>query len=113
MIKFKQGDQKIAINNHIVPLPGPIWSVFEYKNYVLVTLEQKFARRNVFCFNEHGEQLWIIEKDDFFKFGDDGYDGVAIREEKEGQLLAYGRGRPFLLDINTGKVETIPGSFER
>jgi len=113
-LNFKELDHKIAINEHIVRLPGPLWDVLEYQNRVLVTLRPEFGRRNVFCFNEHGEQLWIIEQDDFFKVENRGYDTCSPGEfQDEGRLLVFGRGRPFYLDIETGKVETIPGIFEK
>jgi hypothetical protein len=67
------------------------------------------------CFNSDAELLWTIEFPDYYSYREPpGYESVVRAGiHRDGELLAYIRGRPFKLDINTGKVTFIPGSFEK
>ncbi|MBS1969903.1 MAG: hypothetical protein JSU04_06325 [Bdellovibrionales bacterium] len=113
-IEYVEGAKTIKINDREIDLQDKIWSVLEYKNKCIVTLDPDFGRRNVFCFDADGNLLWQIEKAEFFKHGDQGYEGAYIGAlEVQGKLMVGSRGRPFYLDINTGKVEFIPGTFEK
>ena len=114
-IKYKEDDNKIIINDRIVPLPAPIWQVFEYQNKVIVVLPPSYGMRNVSCYNDKGEILWTLDKPEFFKVdGPPGYNGIASGHGvDEGKVLAICRGRPFYLDVDSGKVIFIPGFLEK
>lgn len=114
--KYEKGKNKISIGSNIVPLQAPIWSVFEYNSRVLVTLDPKWGSRNIFCYDQTGQLLWTVEKAEYFKNAENhGYSATWIGDSGrlENRLIATMYGRPFFLDIETGKVEFIPGNFEK
>jgi hypothetical protein len=113
-IKFKDKESGLVINNNRVQLIGPIWQVMEHQNRVLVLLDPDCGMRNGFSFDDKGNLLWTIERPEYFDVDGSGYDALRMGSGKfEGNLLAYCRGRPFILDVDTGKVTFIPGDFER
>ncbi|MFM6929328.1 MAG: hypothetical protein ACKOX6_12750 [Bdellovibrio sp.] len=118
-IQFKKGEAAFFINNKRIEMPASITNIFEFENVVVVTLDFDWDLQNVFCYDEEGNQLWRIEKPGFFTAGTQGYDFVTMdsgldeRYYIKGRILAFNRGRPFELDIKTGKVTTIPGKFEK
>ncbi|MFM6929327.1 MAG: hypothetical protein ACKOX6_12745 [Bdellovibrio sp.] len=118
-LNYTLDDYFITINSNEIKLPATVNHVFPYGNLVIVTVDFNWDLQNVFCFDESGKQVWRIEKPGFFTAGTQGYDGVAIdsgtdaRYYVKGRVLAFNRGRPFELDIYTGRVTTIPGNFER
>jgi hypothetical protein len=59
--------------------------------------------------------FWRIEFPDYYDYREPpGYESVVrAGPDRDGELLAYIRGRPFELDIHTGKVTLIPGFFEK
>jgi hypothetical protein len=114
-IKYQNGDRSISINGQNVILPEPIWDVFEVDGRVVVFLDPYSSPRNVLCFNERGEQLWVVQDNGYFtQSGPEWYH--ALRRygvHQDGPWEIYCRGRPFLIDLETGHVTFIPGSFER
>jgi hypothetical protein len=111
-VHYKENDSRISINSRIVALPGPIREAYEHDRKLLVVLDPKSSIHNVLCFTSEAELLWTIEFPDYYSFNKPpGYESVVRNEPNEtGKLLAYIRGRPFYLDIETGKVTFIPGS---
>lgn len=114
-VTYKEDSSKLTINGKNISLPADIWDVFEYQNRVLVTLIPKYGMRNMFCYDENGDLLWTIERAEFFKHEGPGYEGAYTEkiDGVENVLMALCRGRPFFLDIDTGKVTFIPGIPDR
>lgn len=114
-IEYKKHTLLLIINGKHMSLPGPIWNVFEYQNHALVTLDPAYGMRNMFCYDENGDLLWTIERAEFFKHEGPGYEGAYTEkiDGVENVLMALCRGRPFFLDIDTGKVTFIPGIPDR
>lgn len=114
-IEFENDTRHLRINGRSILLSHPIWQVKEYKDRVIVILHPDSGMDNVLCYDENGTLIWTIEKPAFFKVEGTGYE--AVRVENQGKdnerLFIVCRGRPFYLDIQTGKVEFIPGNFER
>lgn len=114
-VVYKRDDVRISINSKIVVLPYPIQRVYEHEGRLLVLLPPKSSIHNVLCFNADAELLWTIEFPDYYDYREPpGYESlVRAGPDRDGELLAYIRGRPFELDIHTGKVTLTPGFFEK
>ena len=114
-IEYKLGERHIKIGNQEILLPAEIRGVVEHKGKVLVLLDSEWGMRNIFGYNEFGKQLWTIERPDFFKVEGSGFFAIDIGDfrGRKDAVVAICRDRPFYLDIETGKVEFIPGTFEK
>jgi hypothetical protein len=114
-VHYKENDVRISINSKIIVLPNPIRRVYEHDGRILILFPPNSSIHNVLCFNSDAELLWTIEFPDYYSYREPpGYEIVCrAGPDETGELLAYIRGRPFKLDINTGKVTFIPGFFEK
>ena len=99
----KKGEKSIFIEGKIIEMPATIRHGLVFKDIFVVVLDCEYSMRNVFAFDENGNQVWQIE-DPGVETRDSGY---ALVHNWDGRLMALFRGAQFIIDPRTGKIVEI------
>ncbi len=98
-----EGERSVKINERIIEMPAKIRHGLIFGNIFIVVLDTNYSMRNVFAFDENGNQIWQIE--------DPGVEikgrGYAMVGDADGSLVALFRGAQFFIDPTTGKIYDI------
>ncbi|WP_415063167.1 hypothetical protein [Bdellovibrio sp.] len=96
----RRNERTISINGKTIELPASIRHGIIFQNIFVVVLDAYYSMRNVFAFDEEGNQIWTIEEPDFEVKGV----GYALVDGDGGKLMALCRGVQFFIDPKTGKI---------
>lgn len=99
----KKGEKSIFIEGKIIEMPATIRHGLVFKDIFVVVLDCEYSMRNVFAFDENGNQVWQIE-DPSVEIQSTGY---ALVSDWDGRLMALFRGAQFFIDPKSGKITDI------
>ena len=103
------------VNNNRILLSHNIYGLIQLDDMVLVLIYgfsseqmETLPARNVYAFNEKGEQVWEIETPHQESNGIVSYADISLK--KDGKIVAGStRGDEYIVNVNDGSVEHIKG----